>query len=340
MENEITVRKPLLNEKGELNERGWAKHQVLQYDRRAVKAFHLRIKEWDYYLMMNREHAVALTIADNSYMGLMSASVLDFNTGFQHTNSVMTILPCGKIKLPSDSSKGVTCFENKRIYLRFEAIEKGRTVECRYQDFQPGKELYAKFQMEQPFEDSIVMATPWKEDRKAFYYNQKINCMSAEGFYEFDGRRVKFDKADSFGTLDWGRGVWTRSNTWYWGSGNSWINGKRFGFNLGYGFGDTSAASENVLFYDGIAHKLEQVTFQIGDEDNLMAPWKIFDKEKRLSLSFVPVMDRAAKMNALIFSSDQHQVFGKVTGYATLDNGTRLQIEELPCFFEKVKNVY
>ena len=35
------------------------------------------------------------------------------------------------------------------------------------------------------------------------------------------------------------------------------------GFNLGYGFGNTEKATENMIFVDGKASKLEQVTFQI-----------------------------------------------------------------------------
>lgn len=34
----------------------------------------MRLKEWDYYLISNGHIAVALTIADNSYMGLDSIS--------------------------------------------------------------------------------------------------------------------------------------------------------------------------------------------------------------------------------------------------------------------------
>ena len=63
----------------------------------------------------------------------------------------------------------------------------------------------------------------------------------------FDGKRYEFDPKTDFGTLDWGRGVWTYDNTWYWGSGNADINGNSFGFNIGYGFGNTSAATENVM---------------------------------------------------------------------------------------------
>ena len=77
------------------------------------------------------------------------------------------------------------------------------------------------------------------------------------------GKDMSFRPDDSFGGLDWGRGVWTYQNTWYWSSASGEIDGHRFGFNLGYGFGDTTAASENMLFYDGIGHKIDRVEFQI-----------------------------------------------------------------------------
>ena len=103
-------------------------------------------------------------------------------------------------------------------------------------------------------------------------FNQKINCMRASGYFLFDGKRYEFNPTADFGTLDWGRGVWTYDNTWYWGSGNADINGNSFGFNIGYGFGNTSAATENVIFYNGKVHKLDDVTFHI-PETGYMAPW-------------------------------------------------------------------
>ncbi len=41
------------------------------------------------------------------------------------------------------------------------------------------------------------------------------------------------------------------------------VDGVPFGWNIGYGFGDTSAATENMLFYNGKAHKLHSVQFHI-----------------------------------------------------------------------------
>lgn len=120
-------------------------------------------------------------------------------------------------------------------------------------NFEDHEPIRMKIILDKEPEDSMVIATPFEKE-KAFYYNQKIIGMRARGVVEYKGRRHYLNPEDSFGLLDWGRGVWTYSNTWYWSAMHGWIDGKVFGFNLGYGFGDTSAASENMLFYDGHAH--------------------------------------------------------------------------------------
>jgi hypothetical protein len=148
-----------------------------------------------------------------------------------------------------------------------------------------------------------------------------------------------FDSSTDYATLDWGRGVWTYDNRWYWGSGNGTIDGKPFGFNIGYGFGDTSAASENMLFYDGKAHKLDDVTFHIPKGD-YMKPWKFSSSDGRFEMDFVPVLDRAAKISAVVISTDQHQVFGKMSGKAVLDDGTVLTLKDFMCFAEDVRMKY
>ena len=192
--------------------------------------------------------------------------------------------------------------------------------------------------MRQPEMDTMVIATPW-DKKHAFYYNQKINCMKAKGYMVYDDKTYQFDPKTAFGTLDWGRGVWTYDNTWYWGSGNAMVNGKPFGFNIGYGFGNTSAATENIIFYDGKGHKLDDVTFHI-PEDDMLKPWKFTSSDGRFEMDFQPILDRAALTDLKFLISDQHQVFGKMTGKAVLDDGTVLEIKDVVCFAEKVRNRY
>ena len=185
----------------------------------------------------------------------------------------------------------------------------------------------------------MVIATPFKENKKAFYFNQKINCMKANGVVEFDQCKIEFKDAN--GVLDWGRGVWTYDNTWYWGSASGKHHGKSFGFNIGYGFGDTKAASENMIFYDGKAHKFDRLTFDIPKDAKkhyFMKEWKIVSNVDRFNMTFTPILDRADKTSIVFIVSDQHQVFGYYNGYAVLDDGTKLEIKNLLGFAEMVHN--
>ena len=78
-QHEITERRPLLDASGNLTEPGYAKTLLPVYRRNDIKANKLRIKEWDYYRIMNGRWGGARTIDDNSYMGLLGFSLLDFS---------------------------------------------------------------------------------------------------------------------------------------------------------------------------------------------------------------------------------------------------------------------
>ena len=163
--------------------------------------------------------------------------------------------------------------------------------------------------------------------------------MPTSGFVKFGNNQIDFKKEDSFTVLDWGRGVWTYKNTWYWGSASGLVNGKRFGFNIGYGFGDTSKASENIIFYDGIGHKLDQVKFEI-DTANYLNPWKFSSNDHRFELVMTPFLDRQDDTNFIIIKNLGHQVFGKFNGYVILDDGSKLEINNLLGFAEQITNHY
>ncbi len=342
MQHRIVKDGPLLDELGILREPGWATELKLQYHRKAVKAPAIRRKEWDYYLITNGKFGLALTIADNGYMGLVSVSLLDFKEHWEQTTSPMVIMPMGKMKLPETSAAGDIYAGGKGYQLLFENHGDTRRLTFHMDNFRDGNPIDGSVTLTEPPEDSMVIATPFAGHPKAFYYNQKIVGMRASGEITFRNRTYRFDPSDSFGILDWGRGVWTYDNTWYWSGAAGEVEGEIFGFNLGYGFGDTSAASENMLFYDGKAHKLDQVTFQIpqkgNGDDDFMSPWRFTSNDGRFEALFEPVLDRSALTKVGPLCSGQHQVFGTFTGSAVLDDGKRIHLDRFFGFAEKVRN--
>jgi len=344
MQKEIVERSRLLDEKGHLKQVGFSKKPLLDYNRKDVKAGIFKIKEWDYYLVYNNDFGVALTIADNAYMGLVSATYFDFKQPTQKTETVMSLLPMGRWKLPSSATTGGIKFSNNKIKVEFIHDGKNRRIKFNMMNFYKTTSLHVDVSLSEEPAESMVIATPFKDFPKGFYYNQKIIGMKATGSIRYRGSEYSFNKETSNAILDWGRGVWPRKCTWYWGAATGTLGGKPFGFNIGYGFGDTTATTENMIFYEGKAHKLENVTFHIpinekGKED-YMKPWKFTSSDGRFEMDFVPILDRNSFTTALVVSSKQHQVFGRFSGKAILDDGKILEIKDFLGFAEKVKNVW
>ena len=341
MQRRITTPGPLHDEKGRLIETGYATELIKTYDRSRIAASRTRIKEWDYYAVCTDRFALALTIDHNGYMTMDSISLLDFERNSQITKSRMNLPAFAPRRLPLTSGKGDIRVAGKGYMLSFENDGISRRLTGFMNHFSGEETLVFDLLLTDAPEESMVIVTPYKNHPEAFYYNQKINCIRVDGNITLGGREYRCDPENTFAVLDWGRGVWTYDNTWYWGSASGLVSGVPFGFNVGYGFGDTSAASENVLLYEGKIHKLDQVRFEIPVKDGkeqFLSPWTFSSSDSRFELMFEPVMDRSMKTDLYVICSDQHQVFGRFSGTVILDDGRKLDIDHLMGFAEKVRN--
>ncbi len=341
MQKEVVNNGPLLNSDGELNEVGYAKSLIKDYDRKAIKASPFKIKEWDYYLIYNNEYGIALTLDDNSYMGLISISILDFKNQREKTVSPMQWFTFGKRNFPSTSKIGDVSYVVKGKEMIFLNDGEKRVLKAKLDNFHEKETFECELTLTNEPLDSMVIITPFKEKKTAFYYNQKIVGFKVSGYFKLGEYQYNFDESTR-GILDWGRGVWTYKNTWYWGAGTKEVDGHEIGFNIGYGFGDTKKASENVVFYDGVLHKLEEVTFNIPHDEkgncDFLKPWTFTSSDKRFEMDFIPILNRKSKTDVGIICSDQNQVFGYFNGTIILDDGKVIEIKDFLGFAEKVFN--
>lgn len=353
MENEITESLPLLDNNGHIIKEGWARRPFWQYERSKVKDFtKLRTKEWDYYAVLSQKYkfGIAATISDLNYGGLFALTYIDLENGTSSQIDTMKFFTFGSVNLSSKSNiDNVVNFTDKSFSIYFERHSETRFLIISAPNMKiKGKNertgLWANLSLIQPDSlESMNIATSWKEDRSCFYLNEKVTGMKAYGTIKvgeiiFD---INSENDDTYAVLDWGRGKWTYQNRWFWSSLSAKVDNVDFAFNLGYGFSDRSPATENVIIYDNKVHKIGNVLFQIPEENgikNYMKNWKILSDDGRLNMDFVPVVDRSSSVNFLVIKSDQHQVFGKFSGNATLDDGKVLIFTDLYGFAEDVFN--
>lgn len=335
MQQEICKAQDLLNENGQLNVCGWARSSLLRYDRDHIAAGRLRIREQDRYFVVNKDCAVILSVADNGNRGLISASVLDFRKSSQHTEFIMKHFPMGRLSLPATSRHGDTAYSSKRVGMKFSKAGDYRFLRCEFLNFCDGRHLYANLELHEPAkQESIVTALPFEKNKKAFSYSQKINCMPASGVVRMGGEEYLFNPESSFATLSWERGVISGKSAGLWASASGTVKGVRFGFNLGSGIGDTAAATENIIFYNGVGHKLGKVTFPVSEKE-LAKPWTVSSDDGRLEMKFTPFFECTARKLAGLASGSRHQVFGHYSGKVVLDDGTSFPVKEIIGFAEK-----
>jgi len=339
MDHLVKNKQPLLDKFGRLSEPGYATEEIFEYNPEMIAASKWRIKEWDYYALLSDEFGLSFTVADLGYLGLLTVCFFDFKTPELYTKSKKIFFPFGDMNLPNSINSGDVLIEKKGLLLKFLNQKNERRLIVEVNRFYKRKNLRVDVRLEKTKDDHMMIATPWQDHPKAFYFNQKINCMPVSGDVYFGGDLYTFKPERDFGVLDWGRGVWTYKNTWYWASLSGLVDGKRLGLNLGYGFGDTSKASENMIIYDGKAHKLDLVRFEF-DPENLMDPWLFISNNQRLELEMTPILDRQDDTNLVIIKNKGHQVFGLFNGHVILDDDQRIEIKDMLGFAEVITNHY
>lgn len=333
----IQITKPieLLDEKGNITKPGYAfKSDIYVYDRSKIKANPLRIKEWDFYQINTDRYMMHLTIFDISMGGAVSFCLLDLETGKKEETLVIEPLTMGKFGLPESAEKPHTIeYNNHGCSLKIDVKDGKRKLEFKKGEFEADILLRM-----QPDHESLVMAVPFRQDGY-FYYNQKMNCMTAEGYVKSKTMKAELTPDKAFCVLDWGRGVWPYKVNWFWGNGTTILeDGNIFGFEIGWGFGDMSAASENMVFCKGKGHKIGEITMY-RNESNFMDPWVFKSDDGRFDMTMVPVCDNYSSSRvAGLIGNQCHQVFGKWSGKAVLDDGKVIEIKDVIAFCENSDN--
>jgi hypothetical protein len=339
MQNELTQPGVLLDRSGELTQVGWSSQQLLDCNLENARFYALRpfqrfrLKRWDYYAVFTPGCFFSATIADLGYAGNIFVYVLDYATGELHEEGLVIPLSRGVV-LPRNSDQGESLFEDHRASLRFVVVPGGRQLSISWPGFHDRRGIRAEIFLQQPPEhQSMTIVIPIGTRR--FYYNRKINCLPAEGFLQYGDYHEYLFLSSTLGSLDWGRGVWEYRSFWNWASASGYLpGGDAFGLNLGCGFGDLSAATENCLVLNGRIHKLDQVNFEYNPA-NFMRPWNFTESNQRLQLQFVPFKERVATTRLGIIDSEVHQLFGYYSGTVFTDSGTRIDLSDLIGFAEE-----
>ena len=339
-QREYTEETPLLAQDGTVLAAGWARHILFQYDRSLVK-HKMRRKEWDFYQISDGDFMVQLNFANISLGGYASAMLVDLKN-HQILANVMSpfIGGANKYVLPERG--------DEPNYVKFKVGKATFIADTRettrHLHFELG-DVRADFTMDiLPGLENITTVLPFKGHPDRYFMTTKQNCLPCEGVFRAPGVERFFTKEKTFCVLDWGRVCTPYKLVWYWGNGSAWLDepdGSKhlFGFEITWGIGDESHATETCLFYDGKAHKIGPVDVETFPKpDGYEKTWKFVSQDGRFNLKMEPFYDHHSDLNVGVMRMHSHQVHGRWSGTVTLDDGKVLTIRELTAFCEYVEN--
>ncbi len=327
-QNEITIPSGLFNKDGSLVQRGWARKPILSYNKEDIGKGWSRIKEWDHFSVLNNQFGFQLTIGDIGYLTQMSYVWLDFEKNEREGKGQFKFFTKSKL-LPLSSLEDYSIeFPSKKFCAIIEKKGKQRIITIDDPTFLDKGIKGTIILDDKPEWDNTVVATGYKDDPRLFYYNHKINMMPAEGSLQIGEKEYSFKPDTSFGLMDWGRGIWPYHTHWLWGSACGIVNGVPVAFNIGYGFGDLSTHTENIIFYDGKAHKIDEVTFHHEDRDPTK-PWKFTSNDDRFNMVLTPLIPHKEKLNFGLIYLNSSLLHGLYTGDIILDNGEKIHIKDI-----------
>lgn len=327
MRHEITRRIPLLNTRGLLTQEGFARKPLPAYRRGDVKTGKASLKEQDRYLIMSGQAALALSITGSGFMRYAGVSFLDAGEGVSRVFRGFS-LSAGD-KLPERSDAGDCHFTGPGFGLHFLNREGKRTLVAQVRDMGPRGSLYAKLELTEPPEESLVLAVPF-ESAGEFCYSQKMPGLKATGRVQYGDKDYAFCNGDSFGALQWTRGVYGCPKSWYTATAAGLWKGLPFAFSLGRGFTSSPAAVESMLFYDGRASVLEDVDFHPEPKTRV---WTLRDPDGRLNLRFTPLSASPSSAGGC----RGQLIYGKFDGAALLDDGQAIEVSSLPGLIESTR---
>jgi len=336
MQREITETQTLLNEKGILIQPGYAKKMHFVYNRDNVSAGPFALKEWDFYQIISGDEVLQLTIGHVSYVASFSAMQFNIKTGEKISFARMKPLPLRNMKMPLNPETPNTLEVSGKDYImRFETRRHERLLSIKADDAKIGNIEISLILNNDTENEKMVIATPFFKQRQ-FYLNYKENYYGVSGYAQLGKKRIEPGSEDT-ALLDWGRGVWPYKHEWFWGNGCGFVNGGRFGFNIGWGFGDLQYATENMFFWNGKAYKLDIIEAE-RDKSDYMKPWHFRDSSGVFDLTLTPVYDRYTENRALIVNTHCHQIFGYYNGTAMLPGGEVINVNNLLAFCEHAEN--
>ncbi len=335
---EITEPGPLIREDG-TGRCGWCRKPILDLNLEDARFYGLpyfqryRLKKWEMYYVVTPDFYLTFIIAWIGYAAFCEAAIYDRSS--KDRESVFHLKPPQpEIQMMRNPTGGVTEFNSRALSMSFDVEGDLRVIKTKAAKL-GGLPFECELELIHPEADDCICGSHLMHPRRA-YFGQKITGMKTGGRWKLGGEVHNLDPEECVSMLDFGRGHYPPRKFWYWSiSSGRAKDGGMVGWNLGHG-NNPDETVENSVFYNGAIHKMTSPVEVDFTYDNLDKPWRIQTRDGRCDLSMVPETVSYMDVSLGYLYSHGRSALGIYKGFVTLDDGKKIELENLFGIFEWV----
>lgn len=336
-QHEVTAAGELLGSDGRLREPGWSRRALQRFDAARVREPD-RLRRWDFYTLVGDGVAVNLTLTDLGFVQAATVSAIDLASSEKHESIALVLGDGDRFTLSADvegdGGAALLPMGAAAPAMSFSTVGEVTQVAIEIARPQVGEPARGAFTIRRrAAREYLSLATPFAEDPGWFFYEQKIPGLDAEGTLTIGART--WTLAGATATMDWGRGAWPSRATWRWAAAAGVVDGVPLALNLGEGFGDDRAGTENVVVYGDRAHKLARVAWAHDAADPL-GDWRFEAPDGRARLVLRPTAKESGGLELGDLYSRLQKGYGRLSGALVLDDGRAVTVTDLPAFAEEM----
>lgn len=334
MLNKITEKVDVLNDDGTCKSPGYCFRYLFNYNRENIKARESRIKEWEFYQFIEDNWVMQFTIGYASIFDSYSFNFFNIETGQKYEFGKLKLHKKKEIIYPNPEQSFDIKYKSKNFNIRFENNDGLRKINFSCLNKKHGNVTAEVLINGDLNNEKMCILTPFKENNRQFYLNYKENYYDCKAKIQIADKHYEFNNLK--GLVDSGRGYWPYKQEWVWSSLTSSIEEHDFGWNLGYGFGDLSYATENMIFFDHKGIQLGHLYFDFQTENSMKTVF-IKDENGIFEATLEPLFDNYTHTDFIWIHNKCHQVFYNASGTIKIE-GKQYKFSDIKCFMEKAKN--